>query len=122
MNRTWKAHLGAGALLLLALQAAAQQPAYRCGARSYSDVACTGGRQVGKASPRVTSKAVPPPQDRATRARRAQLTPERRAECAGLDVTLKEQSSALKAIGATATAADEKDWLQSKQRFRQLHC
>jgi hypothetical protein len=117
--------LTAAWLLAGASGAAAQEPIYRCAGRNgvtYSQLPCTGGRQLGVAAPRHTDKSRPPPQDRAKLARRAQLSPEGRKECSALDVTLREQAAALKAKGEAATIQDETPLVKSKLRFRELRC
>ena len=100
----------------------AQAQAWRCGARTYSQVPCPGGRAVGVKPPRVTDKSRPPPQDRAVAARRASLTGEERQECRALDVKLREEERALRARGDAATLDDEMPLVRSKKRFRELRC
>ena len=115
-----------GALLVLAAlgasQAGAQTQAWRCGAHTYSQAPCAGGRAVGVTPHRVTDKSKPPPQDRAVAAKRASLSPEQRQECRALDVRLREQDRALRARGEAATLDDEMPLVRSKKRFRELKC
>ena len=115
-----------GALLVLgalaASQGTAQAEAWRCGTRTYSQVPCTGGRQVGVKPQRETDKAKAPPQDRAVAAKRASLTPEDRKECRALDVQLRDQQRSLRAKGEAATLDDEMPLVRTKKRFRELHC
>ena len=116
--------LAAGWLLAAAVPAAAQV-AYRCGAPgrvTYSDRPCTGARQVGPAAPHHTDKFKPPPQDRATLARRALLPAEVKQECRALDARLRQQESMLKARGESATLQDEMPLVLSKKRYRELKC
>jgi hypothetical protein len=115
-----------GALLVLAAlgtsHAFAQADAYRCGARTYSQVPCPGGRPVGGKPQRVTDKSKAPPQDRAVAAKRASLTPEDRQECRALDGQLREEQRALRAKGEAATLDDEMPLVRAKKRFRELRC
>ena len=116
---------GKGALLVLAALGALQtgaQTAYRCGAATYSQVPCTGGRPVGVHPRRVTDRSKEPPQDRAVAARRASLTPEERQECRTLDQRLREEDRALKKLGTQATLQDEMPLVYTKKRFRELKC
>lgn len=124
MGGKWMAALAAG-LLLASLPAAAQEQVYRCGGRNgvtYSQTPCTGGRALGAQAPHRTSRAKVPPQDRARRFKRAQLSPQGRQECAALDTALREQSALLKAKGTEATLEDETPLIKSKLRFRELRC
>jgi hypothetical protein len=116
----------AGAWLLLAAQVQAQDtPTYKCASKGrvvYTQIPCPGGRTLGAAGPRRTDKHQAPPQDRATIARRARLSPEEKQECKALDARLKQQEGELKAIGASATLQDEMPLVKSKQRYRELRC
>jgi hypothetical protein len=122
----WTILVVAGWLLLAAAPAQAQvTPTYKCGAKGrvvYSQIPCAGGRELGAAGPRRTDKHTPPPQDRATIARRARLSPEEKQECKALDTRLKQQEGELKAMGASATLQDEMPLVKSKQRYRELRC
>lgn len=125
MRGAWIPAVAAAGLLLAGLQVAAEEVMYRCGGRNgvtYSQAPCSGGKVLGAQAPRRTSRAKVPPQDRATRARRAQLSAQGRQECRALDAALREQSAAFKAKGAAATLADETPLIKSKLRFRELRC
>jgi len=117
-----------GVLLALAAlgaaqaQAQEQAPAYRCGPRTYSQVACTGGRPIGMTRHRVTDKSKAPPQDRAVAARRAALSPGQRQECRGLDLRLREERRTLRAKGEAVTLEDEMPLVHAQKRFRELKC
>lgn len=110
-------------------QAAAPQPTYKCVARghagrtsvTYTHVPCTGGTELGAAR-RVTDKSVPPPQDRATLARRASLSPEDRQACRALDARMAEQKMELKARGDAVTLQDEMPLVHNQRRYRELRC
>lgn len=117
-------------LALVAGDAYAQaQPTYKCVGRTnagrtsvtYTHVPCTGGSELG-AKRRVTDKAVPPPQDRATLARRATLSPEDKQECRALDARIGEQKMVLKARGDTVTLQDEMPLVHNQRRYRDLRC
>lgn len=116
------------ALALLALAcgpAAAQKPAYKCVTASgvtYTEKPCPGGREVGGARRRVTDKATPPPQDRATIARRATLSSEARQECRALDGTMRDQKAQLKALGTGVTLQDEMPLVHNQKRYREIGC
>ena len=115
-----------GALLVAcafgASHAGAQAEAWRCGAHTYSQVPCAGGRQIGGSRHRVTDKSRVPPQDRAVAARRAALTPEERQECRALDVQLRQEQRLLDARGEAVTIEDEMPLVRAKKRFRELRC
>jgi hypothetical protein len=96
--------------------------AYRCGAHTYSQVPCSGGRAIGAAPHHATDKSRPPPQDRAVAAKRAVLTPEERRECRALDVRKREEEGALRARGEGATLQDEMPLVNAQRRFRELGC
>jgi len=119
---------GAGSLAALAVGwsmlcgAADAGPPYKCGAHTYSDLPCTGGREVGAAKPRRLDHNATPPQDRAKLARRAELKPEVRQQCEALDVQLMEQQAALDKLPQPVTPTDERELTQSKLKFRKLHC
>jgi hypothetical protein len=124
-KRTSAAALVAACLLAAAGTGQAQQRAYKCvtkGGVTYSQVPCAGAREVGAKKVRVTDKWKAPPQDRATRVRRARLTPGEREECSALDQRLGEQQQALKAKGEGATLEDEMPLVFSKKRYRELKC
>jgi hypothetical protein len=126
MAKRWTITMAAAWLLLAALPAQAQNtPTYKCVSKGrvvYTQVPCAGGRELGAAGPKRTDKHKPPPQDRATIARRARLSPEEKQECRALDARLKQQEGELKAMGASATLQDEMPLVRSKQRYRELHC
>jgi hypothetical protein len=115
-----------GALLVLAAlaasQAGAQMQVYRCGARTYSQAPCPGGRLVGVTPHHVTDKSKPPPQDRAVAAKRAVLAPEERQECRALDVRLRDEQRSLRAKGEAVTIDDEMPLVRAQKRFRELRC
>jgi hypothetical protein len=118
----------AAALLAAAIAPAQAQdtPTYKCVARGgrviYSQIPCAGARQLGGEKKRVNVKYEAPSQERATIARRAQLSVAQRQECTALDVRLKEQERELKAKGPAATLQDEMPLVHNKKRFRELHC
>jgi hypothetical protein len=124
---------GGVAAMVLALVAgdayAQAQPTYKCVGRTsagrtsvtYTHVPCTGGTELG-AHRRVTDKSVPPPQDRATLARRASLSPEDKQECRALDARIGEQKMQLKARGDTITLQDEMPLVHNQRRYRDLRC
>jgi hypothetical protein len=118
----------AAALALTALAygpAAAQQTTYKCvnGSRvTYSQVPCPGGHELRTGSRRVTDKSVPPPQDRATLARRATLSAEEKQECRSLDGTMRDQQAQLKALGSGASLQDEMPLVRNKKRYREIGC
>ena len=124
----WMPRSLAAGLALLALAcgpAAAQQATYKCAGRSgvtYTEKPCAGGREVGATARRVTDKSVAPPQDRATIARRATLTPEERQECRSLDGLMRDQQAQLKSLGAGASLQDEMPLVHNKRRYRDIGC
>ena len=118
----------AAGLALMALAcgpAAAAKPMYKCVTRAgvtYTEKPCVGGREVGPGARRVTDKSTPPPQDRATLARRATLSPQEKQECRALDGTLRDQQAQLKALGDAATLQDEMPMVHNKKRYREIGC
>lgn len=114
------AALAAGLFVLCGVAGA--DPAYKCGAHSYSDLPCSGGREVGAARPQHLDHHAVPPQDRARLARRAGLKPQVREQCEALDVQLVEQQTALTKLPQPVTPADERELVESKLKFRKLHC
>lgn len=116
----------AAPLLLMPLgsSAAAAQAVYKCPGRNgviYTQVPCS--RQVvTPRRPRPSSRAKPPPQNRAKAMNRARLTPQARAECSALDATLREQSARVKAQGEAVTADDERPLVQARLRYHALRC
>lgn len=122
------------AAMLLAVagdvQAQNLQPTYKCVARTsagrtsvtYTQVPCSGGRELGGAQRRTTDKSVPPPQDRATLARRASLSPEDKQACRTLDAEIRQQKTQLKARGDSVTLQDEMPLVHSQRRYRDLRC
>jgi hypothetical protein len=131
-GRTRRAWVGWAAawLLLAAAPVCAQDekvtpPTYKCSSNGkvlYSQTACPGGREIAPSGAHRTDKYRPPPQDRAKAARRAQLTPEARQECTGLEVQIKQQDAEFKAKGPGATVQDETPLVKSKLRFHELKC
>lgn len=120
-------HIAAAALLAALFVAAAspvaaQEEAYRCGAHSYSDIPCPGGREVGERHPHETDRWQVPSQTRAVIARRSVLTPEERQECYALDARMREQKKELKAKGAAATLQEQMPLVRNEKRYRELHC
>jgi hypothetical protein len=110
---------------LLAAAPVGAQTAFRCGSAgrvTYSEVPCSGGRALGTKAPHRTDRWTPPPQDRATIARRAPLPAQTRQECRALDTTLHEQQAALKARGEGVTLQEEMPFVRSQQRYRELKC
>jgi hypothetical protein len=117
--------LAAAALLLASAGAQAQTAAYKCVSRGtvvYSQVPCPGARAVNQRTSGRTDKWKAPPQDRATIARRAPLSPQEREECTALDARLVEQAQMVKAKGEALTLDDEMPLVRSKKRYRELHC
>jgi Domain of unknown function (DUF4124) len=118
----------AAGLALVALgcgPAAAQKTAYKCVTSSgvtYTEKPCVGGRVVAPAGRRATDKSKPPPQDRATIARRAPLSSELKQECRALDGTMRDQQAQLKALGTGATLQDEMPLVHNKKRYREIGC
>ena len=128
---TRNAVLAAAAWLLLAgapagaQEAPALTPTYKCqsnGRVVYTQIPCSGGRQLGSAGVKSAEKYKTPPQDRAKAARRAQLTPEARQECTALEGRMKEQEAELKAKGTEPTLQEETPLVKTKLRFRELKC
>jgi hypothetical protein len=112
-------------LALLAAGGAAAQPAYKCWSKGqvvYTDVPCAGARAVDAPRKHSANRHVVPPQDRAKRANRARLSPENQRQCEALDAQLREQQAALARLPQPVTAADEREWLQTRLRHRQKHC
>ncbi|NML44991.1 hypothetical protein HHL11_14630 [Ramlibacter sp. G-1-2-2] len=97
-------------------------PSYKCGAHTYSDRPCTGGREVGAAKPHRLDHHATPPQDRAKLARRAELKPEVRERCEALDTQLVEQQAALDKLPQPVQPSDERELVQSKLKYHQLRC
>jgi hypothetical protein len=100
-------------------------PTYKCVSKGkvvYTQVPCAGGQQISASGAHKTDKYVPPPQDRAKAARRAQLTPEVREECTGLEGRIKEQDAEFKAKGPGATVQDETPLVKSRLKFHELKC
>ena len=127
MVRMLRSLLAGLALLALAWgpAAAQQQPTYRCAGKSgvtYTEKPCPGGREVGGSGRRVTDKSVPPPQDRATIARRAPLSAEAKQECKALDGSMRTQKAQLKALGTGATLQDEMPLVHNQKRYREIGC
>jgi hypothetical protein len=117
----------AGGLVLAALAwgPASAQPMYKCVTHSgvtYSGTPCPGAQQVGADTRRITDKSVPPPQDRATLARRATLSPEEKQECRTLDGLMRDQQARLKDLGERATLQDEMPLVHNKKRYREIGC
>ena len=125
--KSWLPALGcAGALLLAAAPAAANQPIFRCGTATgvtYSHVPCNGARQIDAsgASRAQTERHATAPQDRAKAMTRARLPEDVRQECSALDHRMADEAATLKHKG-DVTPTDEKVLLQSKMRARELKC
>jgi Domain of unknown function (DUF4124) len=125
MTSRWLGATGAALLLLLAAQGSAQGATYKCGSRNgvtYTDVPCTGGRNLSQGQARSSPRHATPPQDRAKLARRAELEPEVRQQCAALDSRLRELDVLVKAKGDMVTPDDERPLVQGKLRYRELRC
>jgi len=122
----WGAALVAIAALQAAGGAGAQDATFKCvqgDTVTYSQVPCAAGaRALQERQPRVSMRYTTPPQDRAKAERRAELSDEARTECSALDSKLPAQEAQLKAMGDTATLQDEMPLVQSRKRFRELHC
>ena len=129
-TRWERAGMAAAWLLLAAAPALAQDeqvtpPTYKCVSKGnvvYSQMPCPGGREISASGAHRTDKYQPPPQDRAKAARRAQLTPQAREECTGLEGRIKEQDAEFKAKGPSATVQDETPLVKSKLRYHELKC
>jgi len=129
-TRWERAGMAAAWLLLAAAPARAQEeqvtpPTYKCVSKGkvvYTQIPCPGGREISASGAHKTDKYQPPPQDRAKAARRAQLTPEAREECTGLEGRIKEQDAEFKAKGPGATVQDETPLVKSKLRYHELKC
>ena len=116
--------LAACALALAATQAGAQA-AYKCKTRdgvTYSQVPCPGGREVGASRAKTSDHNTVPSQDRARRVQRQSLTPEKREECNALDRTLADEKAALDKLPHSPTDAEEKNLVNARIRYGQLHC
>ena len=111
-------------LLLLATQCANAQAVYKCGkSGTYSDRPCSGARAIDPPPPkRVTRRYEVPPQDRAFAVKRAQLTPQDRKECQGLDVTMREQKIILKEKGEAGAPETDSALVKNKLRYHELRC
>jgi hypothetical protein len=130
-GRTWAWAGAAAACLLLAVGAARAEdekvtpPTYKCTAKGrvvYTEKPCPGGQEISASGAHKTDKYQAPPQDRAKAVRRAQLTPEAREECTGLETRIKEQDAEFKAKGPGATVQDETPLVKSKLRYHELKC
>jgi hypothetical protein len=129
-TRWERAGLAAAWLLLAAASARAQDepvtpPTYKCVSKGkvvYTQIPCQGGREISASGAHRTDKYQPPPQDRAKATRRAQLAPEVREECTGLEGRIKEQDAEFKAKGPGATVQDETPLVKSKLRYNELKC
>lgn len=109
-------------MVLFAGAPASAQAVYKCasrGAVTYSQVPCPGARDLGAKERRVSKKYAAPPQDRAVRMKRAQLSPEDRAECSALDGRLREQTELLKVHFDREL---DTRLVKDKLRFRELRC
>jgi hypothetical protein len=113
-------------LLLMAAQCSAAEPVYKCGSRNgatYTDKPCSGARELGTTpSKRVTRRYDVPPQDRAKAVRRAQLKPEARKECQGLETTMREQQVVLKQKGEAGAPETDSALVKNKLRYHELRC
>src|SRR5688572_30439808 len=123
MNTRTMLGWGAGMLLLLLVtQCANAQAVYKCG-KAYSDRPCSGARAVDPPPPkRVTRRYEVPPQDRAFAVKRAQLTPQDRKECQGLDVTMREQKMVVKEKGEANVPEVDSALVRNKLRYHELRC
>lgn len=125
MAMRWETALAA-TLLLVATQAGAQEtPTYKCaykGGVVYTQVPCSGGKELGTPRKRVNVRYETPPQDRATIARRSKLSAEARQECVALDERMPEQERELKAKGDAMTLQDEMPLVFNRKRYRELGC
>lgn len=127
MRKATLARLVAAACMLAAASCASAQeePIYKCfshGRVVYTQVPCTGARELGTSAHRETSRWKLPPQDRARIARRAMLKPEQRKTCSMLDVRMKQQQAELKAKGNAVTLQDEMPFVRSEKLYRETHC
>lgn len=118
--------LAACAIALLAgpAAAAAGQPIYKCAGRdgvTYTHVPCS-SRTVKPLPPRNSSRSAVPPQNRAKAMNRARLSPQDRAECRGLDTTLRELQAIVKAKGEAVTPDDERPLVKARLRYNALRC
>lgn len=122
MNTRTMLGWGIGMLvLLLAMQCAQAQAVYKCGrGATYTDKPC--GQALADKPKRVSKRYEVPPQDRALAVRRAQLVPEDRLECQGLDVTMREQSAVLKEKGEANVPDVDSALVKNKMRYRKLGC
>jgi hypothetical protein len=122
MNTRTMLGWGIGMLvLLLASQCAQAQAVYKCGrGTTYTDVPC--GRALADSPKRVSKRYEVPPQDRAVAARRAQLAPEERQECVGLDATMREQNALLQEKGESNVPEIDSALVKNKMRYRKLGC
>lgn len=105
--------------------AVAAPPTFKCVNTSgvtYSQMPCPGGRELAPAGRRVTDKSVPPPQDRATLARRATLSADEKKECRTLDGTMRDQQAQLKSRGDRVTIEDEMPLVRNQKRYREIGC
>jgi hypothetical protein len=120
--------LAAALLFGAAAPASAQehQPIFRCQGPqgpTYSHAPCGGGVALndGSRASSVDSRHATVSQDRARLQNRSVLTAEVQQECSLLEARMRREESVLRGI-ASPTPADEKVWLQSKLRFRELKC
>jgi len=119
--------LCAGLMLAAAplAQAQAERATYKCkidGKLVYQHAPCDGDVLDNTPKRTPTSRQAPPPQDRAFAARRAELSPEQRKECEGLDVTIPVLEDGVKAQGKTVKPEDERALTEAKKKFREGRC
>ncbi|MEJ5991136.1 hypothetical protein WG902_14130 [Ramlibacter sp. PS3R-8] len=127
MVRWMPLSLVAGVALMGLAHGSASASPFKCMTSSgvtYSQVPCPGGggRDMSPAARRVTDKSVPPPQDRATLARRAPLSADEKRECQALDKTMRDQRAQLKARGDAVTIEDEMPLVRNQKRYREVGC
>jgi hypothetical protein len=123
-------HLLAAAVLLCAgaAPAAAQQTVYKCstptGGVVFSDGPCAEGREISSSTRNgaVVERHASVPQDRARLQNRSLLTAQVQGECSLLESRMRSEEAMLRTKPQPVTPADEKVWLQSKLRFRELRC
>jgi hypothetical protein len=128
--KSWATTAACTAALLFAASAADAQttsPSYRCskgGKVVYQQTPCEGGKQVTPKPKKAASEArhTTPSQERAKAARRAQLTPEARKECEGLEVTIPQLEDGVKAQGPNVKPEDERALTEAKKKYREGKC
>ena len=100
-----------------------KQPVYKCSGHSYSQVACTGGRELGtQRVSRTFDSRVAPPQDRARQMARAQLPPETQAQCATLETHIRQEEARQRAMATPPTEAEEGNLAIQRVHYREMRC